>query len=172
MYNTYNSRQVNSSPLFLLLFSLTLVLSVSEDEIVREIEEQISKLMETTTITRSVSSKRGLEGIMLRMAGMGFIALSRNEIFAETQSIFQPDDLEEIFPESGTGESRSQYVPTVGLGEKLFTVPSSYLMQVRIFSVAQFCLLLSQSIVRSMSNKIINDCCISYILIRFLVELS
>ena len=73
MYNTYNSRQVNSSPLFLLLFSLTLVLSVSEDEIVREIEEQISKLMETTTITRSVSSKRGLEGIMLRMAGIGFI---------------------------------------------------------------------------------------------------
>ena len=135
MYNTYNSRQVNSSPLFLLLFSLTLVLSVSEDEIVREIEEQISKLIETTTNTRSVSSKRGLEGIMLRMAGTGFIALSRNEIFAQTQSMFQP--------ESGTGESRSQYVPTVGLGEKLFTVPSSYLMQVRIFSVAQFCLLLS-----------------------------
>ena len=99
----------------------------------REIEEQISKLIETTTNTRSVSSKRGLEGIMLRMAGTGFIALSRNEIFAQTQSIFQPDDLEEIFPESGTGESRSQYVPTVGLGEKLFTVPSSYLMQVIIF---------------------------------------
>ena len=123
---------VNFFSVFLLFSSMTLVLGIraSENEIVAEIEENISQLIEKTKKSRSVSSERGVERIMLRMAGTGFLALSRNEIFAESQTIFQEDDLEEEVPGDVDASSRSQYVPTVGLGEKLFTVPSSFLLQV------------------------------------------
>ena len=63
---------------------------------------------------------------MLRVAGTGMLALSRNELFAATQTIAaDPDDPEAEVP----GEERA-WVPSVGLGEQLFTVPTYFLMQV------------------------------------------
>ena len=99
---------------------MTLVLGIraSENEIVAEIEENISQLIEKTKKSRSVSSERGVERIMLRMAGTGFLALSRNEIFAESQTIFQEDDLEEEVPGDVDASSRSH---TRSRGEAIYS---------------------------------------------------
>ena len=100
-------------------------IAVNEVDIVGEIERRVTKLAEETLDTRRKNNKKRLEKILLRISSTGMLALSRNEIFAESLSIFQNDDVEEE-----TGE-RSQFVPTVGLDESLFTVPSYYLVQVR-----------------------------------------
>ena len=72
--------------------------------------------------------RKTVENIMLRVAGTGMLALSRNELFAATQTIAaDPDDPEAEVP----GEERA-WVPSVGLGEQLFTVPTYFLMQVHI----------------------------------------
>ena len=99
----------------------------SEVNILSEIERRIAELTEETVNARRERNSRALERIMLRISSTGMLALSRNEIFGESQLIFQNDDVEEeMLRRSG----RSQYVPTVGLGENLFTVPTSYLLQV------------------------------------------
>ena len=73
--------------------------------------------------------RKTVENIMLRVAGTGMLALSRNELFAATQTIAaDPDDPEAEVP-GGGGEERA-WVPSVGLGEQLFTVPTYFLMQV------------------------------------------
>ena len=65
---------------------------------------------------------------MLRVAGTGMLALSRNELFAATQTVAaDPDDPEAEVP----GEERA-WVPSVGLGEQLVTVPTYFLMQVTV----------------------------------------
>ena len=121
---------LNDFFMFLLLITgLTDGQSTRENEVLADIEQNISKLEKKTEERRSDSSRKRVEKIMLRVAGSGMMALSRNEIFAESQTIFQNDDLEEEIP--GEAEERSQYVPTVGLDEPLFSVPSSYLLQVR-----------------------------------------
>ena len=114
--------------LFLLISVVVDGQIIRENEVVADIEESISALETVTKEKRSEASKKRVEKIMLRVAGTGMMALSRNEISAESQTVFQGDDLEEEVP--GDAEERSQYVPTVGLAEPLFTVPSSYLLQV------------------------------------------
>ena len=70
--------------------------------------------------------RKTVENIMLRVAGTGMLALSRNELFAATQTVAaDPDDPEAEVP----GEERA-WVPSVGMGEQLFTVPTYFLMQV------------------------------------------
>ena len=101
----------------------------TENQILVDIEDSISRMMETTKKGRSDANSKSVEKIMLRVAGTGMIALSRNEIFADSQTIFQNDDLEEEISEDDA-DARSSFVPTVGLDEKLFTVPSSFFLQV------------------------------------------
>ena len=114
-----------------MLFLLTLVqgITVTENEILVDIEDSISRMMERTEKGRREANTRSIEKIMLRVSGTGMIALSRNEIFAQSQTIFQNDDLEEEISDDDA-DGRSSYVPSVGLDEKLFTVPSSYFLQV------------------------------------------
>ena len=113
----------------LLLSTLAQVKAITEQDVVADIEETLANLEEKTETGRSETSLRSVEKIMLRVTGTGMIALSRNEIFAQSQTIFQNDDLEEEISEQDA-DSRSQYVPTVGLDEQLFTVPPSYFLQV------------------------------------------
>ena len=115
--------------LFLFLVTLVQGQILTENQILVDIEDSISRMMEATVKGRSDANRKSVEKIMLRVAGTGMIALSRNEIFADSQTIFQNDDLEEEISEDDS-DARSSYVPTVGLDEKLFTVPSSFFLQV------------------------------------------
>ena len=115
--------------LFLFLVTLVQGQILTENQILVDIEDSISRMMEATVKGRSDANRKSVEKIMLRVAGTGMIALSRNEIFADSQTIFQNDDLEEEISEDDA-DARSSYVPTVGLDEKLFTVPSSFFLQV------------------------------------------
>ena len=103
----------------------------NEFNIVAEIEWRVAKLSEKTLNTRIKNNRESIEKIMLRLTFTALFALARNEGFAESQTIFQNDDDEEETGETRKlSESRSQYVPTVGLDEVLFTVPPYYLLQV------------------------------------------
>ena len=115
--------------LFLFLMTQVQGQIPTENQILVDIEDSISRMMETTKKGRSDANSKSVEKIMLRVAGTGMIALSRNEIFADSQTIFQNDDLEEEISEDDA-DARSSFVPTVGLDEKLFTVPSSFFLQV------------------------------------------
>ena len=99
----------------------------NEFNIVSEIEDRLGRLSEKTLNNRRKNNLESIEKIMLRLSFTAMLALTRNEIFAESQTIFQNDDDEE---ETGETRQRSQYVPTVGFDEVLFTVPTYYLIQV------------------------------------------
>ena len=122
----------NSNCMFLLLtaqLKTLLCQNIPSDEftLVAKIEDRLGKLSEKTLSTRRENNVESIEKIMLRISYTATFALARNEIFAETQTIFQNDDDEE---ETGETRQRSQYVPTVGFDEVLFTVPTYYLIQV------------------------------------------
>ena len=103
----------------------------NEFNIVAEIEWRVANLSEKTLNTRIKNNRKSIEKIMLRLTFTALFALARNEGFAESQTIFQNDDDEEETGETRKlSVSRSQYVPTVGLDEVLFTVPPYYLLQV------------------------------------------
>ena len=80
--------------------------AITEQDVVADIEETLANLEEKTETGRSETSLRSVEKIMLRVTGTGMIALSRNEIFAQSQTIFQNDDLEEEISEQDA-DSRS-----------------------------------------------------------------
>merc|ERR1712218_139413 len=123
-----------------------------DDELIRDIEEEIVKLVRSTKESRRKENVRSYEKIFLRLAATGAQALARNMLYASTQTVFQGDDDEEndendddekrsmrenivyqieiLLDDSeleGTG--RSQYVPQI-LGEPLYYVPASYWLQV------------------------------------------
>ena len=103
----------------------------NEFNIVAEIEERVGNLSEKTLKNRRKNNLESLEKIMLRLSHTAILALTRNEVFADSLTIFQDDDdEEEIGERRELSEARSQYVPTVGLDEILFTVPTYYLIQV------------------------------------------
>ena len=103
----------------------------NEFNIVAEIEDRVGKLSEKTLKTRKKNNLESLEKIMLRLSYTAMLALTRNEIFADSLTIFQNDDDEEETGDTRRrSKSRLQYVPTVGFDELLFTVPSYYLIQV------------------------------------------
>ena len=103
----------------------------NEFNIVAEIEDRVGKLSEKTLKTRKKNNLESLEKIMLRLSYTAMLALTRNEIFADSLTIFQNDDDEEETGDTRRrSKSRLQYVPTVGFDEILFTVPSYYLIQV------------------------------------------
>ena len=103
----------------------------TEFSIVADIEDRLGRLSEKTLNSRRKNNVGSLEKIMLRLSYTAMLALTRNEVFAESQTIFQDDDDEEENGDTRTlSESRSQFVPTVGFDEVLFTVPTYYLIQV------------------------------------------
>ena len=103
----------------------------NELNIVAKIEDRVGKLSEKTLKARRKNNLESLEKIMLRLSYTAMLALTRNEIFADSLTIFQNDDDEEETGDTRQrSKSRSQYVPTVGFDEVLFTVPSYYLIQV------------------------------------------
>ena len=123
-----------------------------DDELIRDIEEEIIKLVRSTKESRRKENVRSYEKIFLRLAATGAQALARNMLYASTQTVFQGDDdeendendddekrsmrdnivyhIENLLDDSeleGTG--RSQFVPQI-LGEPLYYVPASYWLQV------------------------------------------
>ena len=126
----------NNNCMFLLLTAQLkplLFQNIPSDEftLVAKIEDRLGKLSEKTLSTRRENNVESIEKIMLRISYTATFAHARNEIFAETQTIFQNDDDEEEAGETRKQSgSRSLYVPTVGLDESLFTVPTYYLLQV------------------------------------------
>ena len=111
----------------------------NEFSIVAEIEDRLGQLFQKTLKSRRKNNLGSIEKIMLRLSFTAMLALTRNEAFAETQTIFQEDDdEEEIGDTRNLFESRSQYVPTVGFDEVLFTVPTYYLIQVSFIKATQY----------------------------------
>ena len=111
----------------------------NEFSIVAEIEDRLGQLFQKTLKSRRKNNLGSIEKIMLRLSFTAMLALTRNEVFAETQIIFQEDDdEEEIGDTRNLFESRSQYVPTVGFDEVLFTVPTYYLIQVFFIKATQY----------------------------------
>ena len=120
---------------------------VTLGRVVAQLEAEIVKLEQETKVAKRYSNFKKYEKIFLRLGATGILAVSRNMQYAETNTVFQGDDDEEQDEDDDLDdddddddgrspaslllvEGRSRVVPQF-VGEPLFTVPLSYLLQVR-----------------------------------------